>query len=484
MKNNELNSLNLTQRMISDFSSRRGKYRQPNILKEYGWTAVPNVKEFSLKVNDWNPKWKSIGLNIRHSPTIKAKMITNKGFNKYMTYQIKRLEKFKYDDGSYNPNFGIDYFKLVLKLMRYSKAFRMSAWHKIAPLWYLNSSLKRMIYLNRKIDRIVEKLDGNLNHRRVYIPKGDSFRPLGVPTMEWRIALHMLNNFIFQFVKLELLNSQHGFIKGRGTMTAWREVMNKIIEKKFIYECDLKQFFPSISHAVLDYRLFMTGMPKNISNWIDRVNQSTPFLPKKRLLDESNTIRKSKEVREMKLWGDPEFSVGSSFGVAQGSPISPLISILGLDQFLTQIPSVSYADDPIFYFDHDFEIRDNKEQGIVIHKDKSFWVKRGGKWLKRLKYLGLVYDPINNTLSNNTRRKSMETPLTLTMEKVMEILTVFKIRPIEKDIKSIKNWATLLNSKIFGVIMAKLYNNSWDRPEESRNHTEVHPNTISVWMAV
>jgi hypothetical protein len=74
----------------------------------------------------------------------------------------------------------------------------------------------------------------------------------------------------------------------------------------------------------------------------------------------------------MKLWGDPEFSVGSSFGVAQGSPISPLISILGLDKFLTQIPSISYADDPIFYYDHDFEIRDSKEQGIVIHQDKSF----------------------------------------------------------------------------------------------------------------
>jgi len=58
-------------------------------------------------------------------------------------------------------------------------------------------------------------------------------------------------------------------------------------------------------------------------------------------------------------------------GVPQGAPTSPFLSILTLKDFLTQVPSVSYADDPIFYSDKDFEIKDDKENGIEINQEKS-----------------------------------------------------------------------------------------------------------------
>jgi hypothetical protein len=48
----QLTELNLPQRMISSFSNTRGKYRISNFLNKYGWTAVPNVKEFSIRTND------------------------------------------------------------------------------------------------------------------------------------------------------------------------------------------------------------------------------------------------------------------------------------------------------------------------------------------------------------------------------------------------------------------------------------------------
>jgi hypothetical protein len=58
-------------------------------------------------------------------------------------------------------------------------------------------------------------------------------------------------------------------------------------------------------------------------------------------------------------------------GVTQGGSISPILSTIILDDFINQAPSVIYADDPIFYSNHPFEIKDDPEKGIIINKDKS-----------------------------------------------------------------------------------------------------------------
>lgn len=36
----------------------------------------------------------------------------------------------------------------------------------------------------------------DIDYKRAYIPKGETVRPLGVPTLEWRIYLHMINNVL------------------------------------------------------------------------------------------------------------------------------------------------------------------------------------------------------------------------------------------------------------------------------------------------
>jgi len=58
-------------------------------------------------------------------------------------------------------------------------------------------------------------------------------------------------------------------------------------------------------------------------------------------------------------------------GVPQGAPTSPFLSIIALKPFLLQQRSVSYADDPIFFGDEYFEIKDFPKGGIVLHPDKS-----------------------------------------------------------------------------------------------------------------
>lgn len=62
-------------------------------------------------------------------------------------------------------------------------------------------------------------------------------------------------------------------------------------------------------------------------------------------------------------------------GVVQGFSTSPFLAILILKGFLTQgspkVKSVSYADDPIFYSDEDFDIKDVPLRGIEINESKS-----------------------------------------------------------------------------------------------------------------
>jgi hypothetical protein len=114
---------------------------------------------------------------------------------------------------------------------------------------------------------------------------------------------------------------------------------------------------------------------------------------------------------------------GHFVGVPQGAPTSPLTSILTLKDFLTQKPSISYADDPIFYDKDDFNIKGDSNKGIIIHEQKSRFIKRDNIWLETLKYLGLEYNPFTDSLLGNTKKGSR---LELTKNFRDEILKKFR----------------------------------------------------------
>ncbi|KAF2135090.1 uncharacterized protein K452DRAFT_323232 [Aplosporella prunicola CBS 121167] len=57
----------------------------------------------------------------------------------------------------------------------------------------------------------------------------------------------------------------------------------------------------------------------------------------------------------------------------------PDATVTGNKGFLSQQPSISYADDPIFYGDTPFHIHDDKSMGIELAPEKSGWVKYDNK---------------------------------------------------------------------------------------------------------
>jgi len=507
--------------MIDNFSATLGKYRIDSIIKDMGWSVIPNCSEFEILDQGIDYRWKDVlGIKCKLPRKFKYKKGNNKKYNKYMEYQLKRLEKFRTEPRKY--------FNIVNKMLLYSVSFRMSAWKRIEPHWYSVYGVNKVRYINNNITKLIRRKSIDLIHRRVYIPKGETYRPLGVPTIEWRIILHMWNNFLFQFLRDLYLPSQHGFIKGRGTMTAWQEIFEKVLSSRYIFESDLKQFFPSVKHYGISMSLMFSGLPEHILRYIDGLNCSIPLLPKKskRKLDESLTEEKrdgliqrswktfsedllseaipkkpnvtqvsmkdlilpdnilkeldSKDnginppkvggekdrnylVRDMfkKAKGGLDIGMGSSFGVPQGSPISPLISIVTLRRYLTQVPSVSFADDPVHYSDSDFKIENVESFGIFMHPEKSSWIKRDGIWLKKLTYLGLVYDPFNDILFK--KKAIADDRIELSGEKVKELLKVFGVKTVEEKLPSLHNWSLLFSEGLMGKLISRIYENNWNR---------------------
>ena len=373
----------------------------------YGWSLIPNCKEIQIETKELEPRWWALGILCKYKSKITIKPHNNRGINKYIIHQCKRLKK--------NTNNPKKFWTIAWWIMLNSVAFRVSAINKVFPNWYKNLPFWTVFNINKKAQTILEKKDDNLIYKRVYIPKGETYRPLGVPSPEWRLVLHMFNNMMTIFLKDQIPSNFHGFVPNKGTLTAWRE-LSKMINMKYIYEFDLKQFFPSVPVNEVTKKLLNLGIPKTTVYWLENLNRCNPELPNKHHLDESRYILAEQDQIDIKQgtfrWESKLYNGIRSFiqhngiksyqelfgtktpfevvqeqwaiydhfnctkvtgqfdGLPQGAPTSPLLSILMLTEFSKQQTSIFYADDGIFASNKPFQIKDDPNLGINIHPGK------------------------------------------------------------------------------------------------------------------
>lgn len=471
-------------------------------IRGTGWKRIPSVSEYSIQNSEYNELLKEVGIKRKLPRRVTFKLNTNTNkCNIYMNFQIERLQKMikqrKY----------ADYWKAVEKLMEKSHAFRISAFNRVYPDWYRSMPIYTVKTLHKEVNRIIQTRDSKLKYHRVYIPKDgtDMYRPLGVPEEAWRVVMHMWGNFIEMAVSPELKKFNHGFMSGRGTNTAWSEVVTKVLDKKYIYEFDLKQFFPSVSHNLVEEALRSYEVPAHLISWFGNINRCTVSLPKEKKLDETVAEDKvsahyqgllelgpiafelaqsegysdlweyakaqSKEMEEIA----PDLQA-TAVGLPQGLNTSPILSILTLLDWHKllrdrNIELTMYADDGLLFSDKEFE--PYFPPLLTQNLDKSGWVKYNGTPIKDLKYLGHKYIWERDELEGSTKKGStlkFEAKQKGIIPLLKELREVFYQRP--------GNWTKyLVESNIMGVIQSRLYCGSWAELSQMEGEWKIHPDS-------
>jgi len=447
----------------------------------------PDVKHVKVEVKPMDRLFELFGIKRRSGPaTIHYMKYKNKPINRFALRQIKRLRAA--DDKTF--------WRMVGHLLKRSNVFFMLALYHVYPRWHRDLRFWEVINLHRKF-RKISKDPQQIDYKRVYIPKANGkWRPLGVPKPEWRLYLHLLNQFLVLRFNDRISDNQHGFRPGRGTLTAWKEILLNHSRYRYIYEMDYKKFFDSLNQSMISETLLLHyKVPREWWTLIEKLNMSQPSLPNIRQMEEkdieNNKILIKQGIRDSYVWLNEKWKkVGFAgnhtlYGIPQGAPTSPFLSILLLDYVTKKDAAypdtkwVRYADDVIVMMNEPIDLvndqpDDNdaplflkrtvlermKSAGIEYAKEKCDWVKWDGKWLKPLKFLGLEFD--GQTLKAKTRKGSE-----LLFDKhnlVMDYLArEWKTTP------SPFSWSYLARSDIMGFFQARLYQGDYNLKNYSQD---------------
>lgn len=128
-----------------------------------------------------------------------------------------------------------------------------------------------------RINQLVDKLKaGNYRApliRRVDIPKANGkTRPLGITTVEDRLAQKAVAGILCAIFEQDFLEMSYGYRPGRSPHDALRALRNQIIKGKVrhVYEADIRSYFTAIDHEWIRKMLKQRIADKTILRLIDK----------------------------------------------------------------------------------------------------------------------------------------------------------------------------------------------------------------------
>ena len=145
--------------------------------------------------------------------------------------------------------------------------------------------------------------------RRALIPKaGGGQRGLGIPNVVDRVVMEAVRQVLEPLFEPTFHPSSHGFRPGRSCHTAVDEAKQHLEDGyEWVVDLDLEKFFDRVCHQRLMARLAQRVADRRLLVLIGRMLKAKVVLP-------------------------DGVVIGSDEGVPQGSPLSPLLSNVVLDE--------------------------------------------------------------------------------------------------------------------------------------------------------
>jgi len=485
-----------------------------------GFRRIPSVVSFEVSTKDANPLLENTGLERKMPASYEWKIHeSNNAINKYIKYKLKRMQE-ALDGG--NPKL---FWAMALEEMKLSRAFRMSAFNTVFHGWYKDMEIKQVIHCLYTVNKILKRELTDMRYFRVFIPKGTNkeileyfaknpqgkwpgkMRPLGVPTAPWRVILHMWNNFLVMFLQTTLKRFNHAYMPGRGTNTALRDWVMKVLDAKYVYEFDIKGFFNNVSiHGVIE-DLRQRGMDEKalaqLANILAKAPNNLKFHEHQEdLYDTALSLRNYYEMTNLKkdlrdfppgsnrTWRYHMIQARQNYrnvepsaryktprdmsldqvrvlaqgiiykGLPQGAAPSTVLSLLALSAWEQELRAkgislLMYADDGFLYSDKPFEVF--PPRGFELAEEKSRWCKiNDTAVVESTKFLGVRYSYATSLLQGATREGS-------TLEFGKAQLHLLKLVADHTHYTNLMK--VLVNSGIWGLTLSKLYGGKFGKLE-------------------
>lgn len=427
--------------------------------------GLPNVVLFSLPDKVLNAQLYKFGIlhykkrkieNVDKLPSITAA-------NKFIMKQSNRLLKYA-KDGNW------DKFNFLAHKLLTSYAFQVQAYNSVYPQ-FMALKLSTVKFHIRFLRHIAHRAATNIDLKRVWIDKvaGDYGRPLGVPSVVWRVYLRMLLNIMEIAVKGQgkYTALQHGGRPGFGVGTCLKALIEKAPKADYILEFDIKGFFDNIRKDAM-LNLIPEGYLRNI---LSKLICSTPnkykFFPRA-----TNTaMYKSWELKatskyslpedfdarqaafELHTGLKPEFSYRAHFkdlywglgqpdrGVPQGTAFGSFLSSTAVGHHLRNIPNLlMYCDDGMIFFNKGDANPLKRlalklaEIGLELHPKKTNIRNRAYLETNGLKFLGtrlFIKDGMVN-IRSETNKGTM---------RPLDALLPVKNKTVDFDMSRPSSWA-------------------------------------------
>lgn len=398
----------------------------------------------------------------------------NKSLLMYQIMMLRTIADVKKHNGIYwfrplqYPD-NAKYWKMGHSLIRNSDGFLIRHIQKVDGNTGNTMTSRKLQFL---LNDVVLKLNTgswDLGLRRKWIqapaPKP---RSLTIPSVSARIISSMWTEILEQYLRFEQHENTHAYQAYKGCNTAWkwilsnyrsiwnpyyttdyaqevrggsspqgqgqsppgliwsgfegqrkREFEGNLSNYKYIYEFDLENFFPSVSHKVLKSCMKDVGIPTYIINYmVDPLSIKPVAAFDLNVPDyqsgQPDFIHKNYE-QLFNHKGESNFKLGkaSNIGVPMGLGYSPLLACLVLNTLLKKWKNdknnfITYGDDGMIMYNEGKELERFKkllkEHEVKLNESKSKWLIYEYKIQHNLKFLGLNLNLRTGMLRADTRK--------------------------------------------------------------------------------